>query len=243
MMCKFSRMFRKLQIRAKIHKYTYSPVCKRLIIILALIFPVAPVFAEPLPLDQLVEKVQARYEQTGDLVARFVQDATIKSVNQTLTEEGTVYFKKPQRMLWDYSKPSHKKLVINPRKAWLYIPDDNLVYIQDAKKLLTSRITVKFIAGIGKLKGDFKITSTPENYIDEEGNYLLSLIPYSKEMGIEKLFMKINKDTFDVMNFTFSDIYGNTTRLTLTKMKINNNFPDNMFYFTPPAGTQIFEVP
>jgi outer membrane lipoprotein carrier protein len=243
MMYKFSGIFRKLQIRARIHKYACRPVCKKLIIILVLVFPTASVFAEPLPLDELIEKIQARYEQTRDLEARFVQDATIKSVTQTLTEEGTVYFKKPRRMLWDYSKPSHKKLVINPRKAWLYIPDDNLVYIQDAKKLLTSRITVRFIAGIGKLKGDFKIASAPENYIDKEGNYLLSLIPHSKKMGIEQLFMQINKDTFDVMNFTFTDIYGNTTRLTLTKMKINNNLPDSMFYFTPPAGTQIVNVP
>ena len=145
-------------------------------------------------------------------------------------------------MLWDYSKPSHKKLVINPQKAWLYIPDDNLVYVQDATKILTSRITVRFIAGLGKLKDDFHVTFAEKKY-DEGGNYLLSLTPCNKEMGIERLFMKINKDTFQMMNFSFTDIYGNVTRLTFTDMKANINLSDSMFNFTPPEGVQIYEVP
>ena len=216
---------------------------KKLIIIFLIIFTTTPIYAEPLPLEELIAKIQERYEQTKNLRAKFVQEATIKSINQTLTEEGTVYFKKPKRMLWDYSKPSHKRLVINPQKAWLYIPDENLVYVQDAKKVLTSKMTVRFIAGIGKLKDDFQITFAPQNSTDEKGNYLLCLTPYSQEMGIEKLTMKINKDTFYTMNFNFIDIYGNITKLTFTDMKTNINLPDSMFNYTPPEGVEIYEVP
>jgi outer membrane lipoprotein carrier protein len=211
--------------------------------ILVIFMSTLPAYAQSLSLEDLIVNVQKHYEQTKDLQAMFVQQATIKSVNQTLTEEGTVYFKKPTRMLWDYSKPSHKKLVINPEKAWLYIPEDKIVYVQDAKKTLSSKMTVRFIAGIGKLKDDFHITFPEKNARDENGNYWLSLTPISKAMGIEKLQMKINKDTFYIMHFSFTDAYGNMTKLTFDHMKTNTNLPDDMFNFTPPDDVEIFRVP
>jgi len=213
------------------------------IMILGIFLSTFPAYAQSLSLEELIVNVQNHYEKTFDLRATFVQQATIKSVNQTLTEEGTVYFKKPTRMLWDYSKPSHKKLVINPEKAWLYIPEDKIAYVQDAQKILSSKMTIRFIAGIGKLKDDFHITFPEQNARDENGNYLLSLTPISKDMGIEKLQMKINKDTFHIMHFNFTDVYGNMTRLTFDHMKTNINLPDDMFNFTPPDNVEIFTVP
>ncbi|MBN2515486.1 MAG: outer membrane lipoprotein carrier protein LolA [Deltaproteobacteria bacterium] len=213
------------------------------IMILVIFLSTLPAYAQSLSLEELIVHVQNHYEKTRDLRATFVQRATIKSVNQTLTEEGTVYFKKPTRMLWDYSKPSHKKLVINPEKSWLYIPEDNIAYVQDAQKVLSSKMTIRFIAGIGKLKDDFHIMFPEQNAQDENGNYLLSLTPKSKDMGIEKLQMKINKDTFSIMNFSFTDAYGNMTGLTFDHMKTNTNLPDDMFNFTPPDGVEIFTVP
>ena len=104
-------------------------------------------------------------------------------------------------------------------------------------------MTVRFIAGIGKLKDDFHIAFPEQNVRDENGNYLLSLTPKSKDMAIEKLHMKINKDTFFIMNFSFTDVYGNMTKLTFDHMKTNTNLPDDMFNFTPPDGVEIFTVP
>lgn len=211
--------------------------------ILVIFLSTLPAYAQSLSLEELIVNVQDHYEKTRDLQATFEQKATIKSVNQTLTEEGTVYFKKPTRMLWDYSKPSHKKLVINPEKAWLYIPEDNIVYVQDAKKVLSSKMTIRFIAGIGKLKDDFHVTFPAQNARDENGNYRLSLKPISKDMGIEKLQMTINKDTFYIMHFSFTDAYGNMTRLTFDHMKTNTDLPDDMFNFTPPEHVEIFTIP
>lgn len=194
-------------------------------------------------LTQVIKNVQERYEQTNDLEASFIQEATIKSVNQTVTETGVVYFKKPQRMLWDYHTPSQKKLVINPEKAWLYVPEDNLVYVQDAQKILSSKMTVRFMMGVGKLQDDFQISFAGPNKIDANGYYDLCLLPRSKELGIEKLFMKVHKDTFFIMNFSFADMYGNTTKLTFSDMKTNMNLSDSIFTFTPPPGVNLYHVP
>lgn len=90
-----------------------------------LLFPAQVVRAQPLSLEQLTAKTQEVYEKTTDLKAGFIQEVTIKSMKKTEREEGTVYFKNPRMMLWDYTMPKSKKLVINAQKAWLYVPEED----------------------------------------------------------------------------------------------------------------------
>ena len=77
-------------------------------------------------------------------------------MKKTEREEGTVWIKNPKMMLWDYTKPKEKKLVINARKAWLYVAEDRMVYVQNAEDVYRSRMAVKFLSGIGKLSEDFQ---------------------------------------------------------------------------------------
>ena len=205
-------------------------------------FLVLPVHAEPIALNELVAKVQESYERAKNFKAEFVQEATIKSINKTETEKGIVYFKKPKRMRWVYSKPELKELVVNPEKAWFYIPEDNLVYVQDAKEIFNSKLTIRFLSGIGRLKDDFRINFPRSGSTDKEGNYLLELIPKGFEGGIEKILLVVNKDDFQIMEFAFTDIYGNTTRITFRNIKINNKLPDTFFIFTPPPGVEIYDM-
>ena len=208
-----------------------------------LLSSVTSVHAEDPALKRVIANVQDRYEHTVDLKASFIQEATIKSINQTVTETGVVYLKKPQRMLWDYHTPSHKKLIINPEKAWLYVPEDNLVYVQDARQILSSKMTVRFMIGVGKLEEDFHISFTDPHHVDNDGHYDLCLLPRSNELGIDKLFMKVDRQTSFIINFSFADMYGNTTRLTFSDIKTNTNIPDGIFSFTPPQGVNVYHVP
>jgi outer membrane lipoprotein carrier protein len=133
--------------------------------------------AETIPLGQLTAKMQETYDKTQDLKATFVQELTIASMKKTEREEGTVYIKNPRRMYWEYTRPKSKKLIVNPQKAWLYVPEDHVVYVQDADAMYQSALIVRFMSGIGKLQEDFQIEyATPES-TDKEGHYLLVLIP------------------------------------------------------------------
>ncbi len=202
-----------------------------------------PVFAEPIKLERLIAKVQEAYDETVDFMAAFTQKATIKSINKTVTEEGTLYLKKPRRMFWDYKKPALKKLVLNPQKAWLYMPDENTVYVQDAKVLLSSKMTIRFLTGIGNLQDDFEAAFSTPDSTDEKGNYLIFLIPKNYESGIKKLLLTIDKDSYYIAGCKFIDMYENTTELTFKDIKINNNIPDKMFIFTPPKGVDVYNIP
>ncbi|MBW2558543.1 MAG: outer membrane lipoprotein carrier protein LolA [Deltaproteobacteria bacterium] len=214
-----------------------------LCVIPALILPGTTVFSRTLSPDELAAKIQTAYDNTVDFRANFIQEATVRSIDRTTREEGTVYLKKPERMLWDYTKPSMKKLVINPRKAWLYMPDDNIVYVQDAKKILSSKMTIRFFTGIGRLKDDFEIAVPDSGPMDTKGNHVMALTPRGYEAGIKTLLITVDKDNFRIVECVFTDMYDNATRLIFSNIKVNINPPDELFDFTPPPGVEIHNIP
>ena len=211
--------------------------------IFLLFFAFGTSFADTLALDELIAKAQERYEKTQDLKAQFIQEVTIKSVNKTEREEGIVYVKNPRRMLWVYSKPKAKKLIINPKKAWMYIPEDHAVYVQDTENIYKSKLAVKFLSGIGKLSEDFDVGFSKPDNVDKNGNYLLTLVPKVSDTGVGKLHITIDKENFQVIRCSFVDLYGNLTRISLADIRINNNLDDKLFNFKPPSGVEVFNMP
>ncbi len=195
-----------------------------------------------MPISELVTRIQENYEQTTDLKAGFVQESTLKTTRRTEREEGTVYFKKPRKMLWDYSRPQKKKLVINAKTAWLYVPEDKMAYVQDSKNVFTSGQAIRFLAGIGKLKDEFNIRyAKPQQ--DGSGNYLLEMTPRAgAEAGARKLIATVDPKTFFIIGANFRDSFGNSTTIRFHNIKTNNELPDTLFIFEPPAGVEIQKI-
>jgi outer membrane lipoprotein carrier protein len=204
-----------------------------------LLLHVSVVHAEPLSLEQLSSRMQEIYEKTTDLKARFIQEVTIKSMKKTEREEGTVTFKNPRMMLWDYLKPKAKKLVINAQKAWLYIPEDRMVYVQNADEVYRSRMAVRFLSGIGKLAEDFQIRFSNDGPLDKEGNYRLALTAKETGSGIDRLDLTVDGKTFQITECRFEDTFGNATRLRFSDIRLNTGFADKFFIFTPPPGVEV----
>jgi outer membrane lipoprotein carrier protein len=214
-----------------------------LLVIFLLIFFAAPAGGtEPLALDEVVRKIQDTYEQTGQVKAHFTQTVTLKAMKKTEKEEGVFYFKKPKRMRWVYSKPSAKELVINPQKAWLYVPADKVVYVQDADSLFKSTVSVRFLAGIGKLRDDFKISFAGEKETEKADSYLLDLVPIKPEEGVKKLQIAVNRESFQINRVVLFDPYGNVTTLVLSAIELNKDLPDSLFSFKVPAGVDVMDM-
>jgi outer membrane lipoprotein carrier protein len=198
--------------------------------------------AETVPLEQLTAKMQETYDKTQDLKATFVQELTLASMKKTEREEGTVYIKNPRRMYWEYTRPKFKKLVVNPQKTWLYVPEDHVVYVQDADAMYQSALIVRFMSGIGKLQEDFQIEYAAPESTDKEGHYLLVLIPRRADLGIDRLYLTVDRNSFQIVQCRFSDAYGNLTRIRFQNIRTNNQLPESLFHFKPPRGVEIFNV-
>jgi outer membrane lipoprotein carrier protein len=226
---------------------------KRLIIIMANIGLVVALFTilapgtaravTPAPIDEVVTLLQQTYEKTKDFKASFIQQTTIKSIKKTDIEEGVVFFKNPKNMLWNYSRPKAKKLVINSRKAWLYLPQEKVAYVQEADYIFKSRTLIKFISGLGKLKDDFTIKYAKPNALDKQGNYLLVLTPREKTPSLNPFSITVDKNTSLILQISFEDTMGNSTTLKFSNTTTNTGLSEKMFQFKPPKGVSIFNMP
>ena len=215
-----------------------------LILILSLLALPACAFSEELPaVGDIAQKLQSAYEKTKDLKADFVQEATIKSIKKTEREEGKVFFKNPKNMLWEYTKPQGKKLVINSQKAWLYLLQEKVVYTQKSDSIFQSKFLINFFAGAGKLKSDFVIKYAEPKALDKNGNYLLILTPREKTIACNLVKLTIDKDSSYILQVSFDDVMGNSTTLKFSNISINTGLEQKMFQFKAPAGVQIFEMP
>ncbi len=199
--------------------------------------------AIPVPIDEVVTALQQTYENTKDFKASFIQETTIQSIKKIDSEGGTVFFKNPKNMLWDYSQPKKKKLVINPRKAWLYLPQEKVAYTQEADYIFKSRTLIKFLSGLGKLKNDFTIKYAEPKALDQQGNYMLVLTPLEKAPGLNPFSITVDKNTFIIVQVSFEDTMGNSTLLKFFNITTNTGLSDKMFQFKPPAGVSIFNMP
>jgi outer membrane lipoprotein carrier protein len=146
-------------------------------------------------------------------------------------------------MLWNYSRPKAKKLVINPRKAWLYLPQEKVVYAQDADYIFKSKVLIKFLSGLGKLKDDFTITYAEPRALDKKGNYLLVLTPLEKIPSLNPFQITIDKSTFLILQVSFEDTMGNSTIVKFSNISINTGLSEKIFQFKPPEGVSIFNMP
>ena len=198
---------------------------------------------EPPAIGDTVQKLQSSYEKAKDLKSDFVQEATIKSIKKTEREEGKVFFKNPKNMLWEYTKPQGKKLVINSQKAWLYLSREKVVYTQKSESIFQSKFLINFFSGSGRLKDDFTIKYAEPKALDKEGNYLLVLIPREKTAACNSVKLTIDKNNFYILQVSFDDVMGNSTTLKFSNISINTGLSQKMFQFRPPAGVQIFEMP
>jgi outer membrane lipoprotein carrier protein len=212
--------------------------------ILLLMITSSPALADnQLPPDELIARLQQTYEKTKDFNANFVQETTVISIKKTDIEEGIVYFKSPKNMLWNYTKPKAKKLVINSRKAWLYLPQEKVAYMQEADYIFRSRVLIKLLSGLGKLTDDFTINYAAPQKLDKKGNYLLVLTPIEKNPSLKPFQITVDVNTFLILQVSFEDTLGNSTVLKFSHIATNTGLAEKMFQFKPPAGVSIFNMP
>jgi len=198
---------------------------------------------ETVSLTELVNRLQDNYERLSDVKSYFIQETTIKSLGKTDREEGEFFFKNRSRMLWNYLKPKSKKLIINPQTTWLYLPDDGVAYVQSTESIMKSRISVKFFTGLARIQDEFEIRFAVPSPVDSQGNYLLELTAKEPDAALKKLSMTVDRGRYIMTQFSFTDAYGNVTRIRLRNIQLNVGLSEGIFSFQPPAGVETVRVP
>lgn len=191
----------------------------------------------------LVDRMQAFYETTSDFSADFRQDYFYKLSKRTQTSTGTVIFRKPGLMRWDYLKPSPKTFVLAGVKVYMHDPEAKLLTVGS---IGTSKLSasVTFLFGQGKLADEFAITTRA---CAKCTGTQLQLDPLVPDARFTRIFLEVDPKTAQVLKSTVVDPDGSENAISFLNLKTNTGpawdggagSVDPRFKLTPPPDTQV----
>ena len=187
--------------------------------------------------SDLVARVQQHYDQTQSLIADFVQKTRSRAASLGTSAKGKLYFLKPRAIRWDYQEP-RQQFVINKNEAWLYVPDENTVYLYDAEQIINSPVVLSIFSGLGQLSEMFKITQLPPES-GPTAQYRLKLLPLEPNAPVSQVTLWIDAESYHLVRIQTEDTLGNVNEITFTGIKINPTLKPSRFHMNLPPGVAV----
>jgi outer membrane lipoprotein carrier protein len=188
-------------------------------------------------LKQVLDRLQRHYRDTNSFTAKFNEEvATVGAPKRQ--RQGTVSFRKPGRMRWEFETPEKQTIVSDGETLYSYDPDLNQVVETPLKQALKSSSATSFLLGIGNINRDFKAAfanpAAPTGLVD--------LILDAKTGGY-KIEVGLDPKTYNLMTLTLTDQLGDVTKIDFSDIHDNVELPDSIFEFKVPPGADIVTAP
>ncbi len=200
---------------------------------LAAVLAATPAAAPP-SAGALATKVQAYYERTRDLEARFAQTYTYAGFGRRQVSSGTLRVTKPGMMRWDYEKPAPKTIAVKGSRLVQYEPEENQAYVDDRFDASAMSAAVTFLLGKGDLAREFDLS------VDDLG--ALVLRPKKPDPRVESIALTVAEDGA-VTGTRVVDGSGNVNELKFAGMRRNVGLPDSAFDVKLPKDVRRVAAP
>jgi outer membrane lipoprotein carrier protein len=182
----------------------------------------------------LTAKVQAFYDRTRDLTARFQQTYTYAGFGRKQVSSGKLLVKKPGMMRWDYEKPEPKTVAVKGSRLVQLEPEANQAYVDEKFDSTALSAAVTFLVGKGDLRKEF----TPSL---EPGGALL-LTPRTADPRITSIALTVAEDGH-VTTTRVVDGSGNVNEIRFEDVKRNVGLSDGAFDVKLPPGVRRLAPP
>lgn len=186
--------------------------------------------------QELAQRVDRRYDELRSLKAAFTENYAGLGIDRT--ESGTLFLRKPGRMLWQYSSPAGKIFLLDGKYAWFYSKGDAQVQRISAKEVDDLRSPLRFLLGHTELEKEItglKLTGVAN------GRFTLTGIPKGQENRVTRLSLTVTADgTITAIEVEGTD--GSTTRFTFTNEQPDAPIPSGIFHFTPPPDVPVVDA-
>jgi outer membrane lipoprotein carrier protein len=203
--------------------------------LVALLLATAPAPVAPPPeAAALAERVQAYYEGTNDLVARFTQTYTYAGFGRRQVSSGTLRVKKPGMMRWDYEKPAPKTIAVKGSRLVQYEPEENQAYVDEHFDASAMSAAVTFLLGQGDLAREFDLAL--------DGTGALLLHPKEEDPRVESIALTVGKQG-EVTATRVVDGSGSVNEIRFSDVRRNQGLPDSAFEVKLPRDVHRMRAP
>jgi outer membrane lipoprotein carrier protein len=193
--------------------------------------------------DVVAARVQAFYDQTRSLEARFQQHFWHRVYARTQSSRGRVAIDRiGHRVRFDYEQPSGKVLVSDGREWTLYEPDPSGGAGQYVRGSAARASTgaLGFLMGTTSIS-DFHRSLRVPSRTQPPNTDALELRPRRPDPQYLRIivFVDNRRESAGVVHrVSIEDPDGNWNRFDFTELRFNRALDASMFRFTPPAGAR-----
>lgn len=184
--------------------------------------------------------MEAHYRHVQTLQAVFLE--TYRAGQSDLrVESGTVYFRRPGRMRWNYQSPQKKLFLVDGHYAWFYIPADHTASRTPVRKSDDWRTPFALLTGRARLSDLCQEISIVPNQggpsSPPAGDVVLDCTPKHKGTFLDA---QIEIDQHDRIVRVLVNQPGDvTTEVRFGNWQENIPLPESFFQFQAPAGVAI----
>lgn len=206
---------------------------KRLLLLLTIIASTLTLSAQTALTSAQQQKVIADIDKAAAAVqsmqCHFSQTKRLSMMKNSIKSEGTMYFRKPSKLRWQYSKPYDYTFIMNNGKA--YMKSAKSTTTVDVNKNKTFRQISDVIMNC-LIGGNLSKTSYFKIAMYKSGNTIFArLTPQKKELKqlYSLITIHFNQSLTMVSKVEMTEKNGDTTTIILSDVKLNGTINDKMF--------------
>ena len=184
--------------------------------------------------SEISAQLQGAYQGVSDFEARFEQQSYLAAMDSSELSSGTVWFKKPGKMKWQYILPEEQVFLVAGDTFWFYQKAENQVVIDRFGNVLISEVPLSFLTGLGDLERDFLV----QGGCERTTGTVLDLIPRqlqnkgdeeSGKGGLRGLKLLVDRKTRFPRGAEVTDSVGNITAIIFLEVKENSGVAGELF--------------
>ena len=203
-------------------------------------------------LKSLVARFETRYRSPRTLQATFLENYS-ENGRQVRAEAGTVYFRRPGKMRWEYDSPERNLFLVDGKNAWFYVPADRTVTRVPAKESTDWRTPLALLAGEMKVSrvcadvqfSDLEVVQSPADAMlycvlrGTDARVASRLNESSRAETAEAVYFEVAKDSGDLVRVLVKNPGGVAIEFRFANWLADPPVADSLFRFSIPPGVAI----
>jgi len=196
-------------------------------------------------LNAILKKIDEKQKSVETMKGQFVQRKSLSLLQNEIVSKGTMYFKRPQRMVWEYKEPEKNTMIVNGNIVWFYLPDlKEATRFDLSQKAEIKSIFEKMAIGMGQsaeeMKKSYDVSLLKKIRKSDKNIIVLQLIP--KDAAISNFFKKIHLWFEEDGVLYKTELFERNNDMTIIEfknMKFNASISDSVFDFSPPNNVKV----
>lgn len=168
-------------------------------------------------------------QTTNTIESKFIQEKNLSVISEKIITRGKFYFKKDNRLRWEYTDPFRYLIIMNGDKVLIKDEKKENRFDAASNKIFTEINSIM----VGSIRGTIlnEIKKFKIDYLENTEFNLVKLSPLSQQLKlyITEIRIFFNKVNYSVSRLEIEEPSGDFTKIDFTGLKINIPVSDEIF--------------